>query len=198
MNLTQSILKVLLGILVVAMAACDPVAVTSDLEALSSQVQNDKELVESLVHDLKAPAPAPVQAVETPATATKGLAGDIQNAQDEYDDARAAQQAYLSALRVAVETGSKRADLSNIANNVDASAERFVQTAAALLQQRERGLVQSSRSSASGSRPAPLPTHGVIRCPRQAHALVMSIPKGLRSGVLDGLDRGRWRPWDQI
>lgn len=152
---------VLVGALYVATTACNLAAIPADLATLATQVQDDKDLIETLVHDLKSTPP------------TKGPAEDLQSVEDLYDEARATQQGYLSAVRIAVETRNKNADLGREADQAEVAAERFIEAAASILQQRESGggPLQVTRRSRSSAVHAPSPSQRTIDLPR------FSLPK---------------------
>jgi len=180
---------VLVGTMLVATTACNLAAIPADLAALATQVQTDKDLIEALVHDLKTTPPS------------KGPAVDLQSSQDQYDEARATQQGYITAVRLAVETGNKHADLGHAADLAEVAAERFIETAANILQQREgrSGATQVVHRSLSSTTPSSSPAHRTIQYSRKVHKLIISMPKGVRSTALDDMERrAQWRPWDQL
>lgn len=188
MNMTYSGLITVLAALFLGMTACNTAAVTSDLSALATQVDQDKVLVEGLVHDLKAPE-----------TKSISITPQLQNVQEEYEDARAAQQAYFSTVDLAVQANNRRVDLNPRARDVENAADRFIRTAASILEQRERGLKTTAQPLLSDSTGMMSPTGHVIKCSGQVHAAIMQMPKAFRSTATnDFKTRSRWRSWDEL
>ena len=87
MRLQRTLASTLITFVAFTAVSCEPSALVKDLPTLIGKMQDDKDLIESFVHDLKAnPAKSPDPRMEL--------------VQAQYAEARAAQQAYFSAVRV--------------------------------------------------------------------------------------------------
>lgn len=171
-------------------ASCDSNAVANDLAAMAGKMQDDKQLVETLVHDLKA-------------TQQRGLDSHLTSWQSMYLDCRAAQEGYLSAVRFAVLTNQRHPDLEPIAKNAEMKTAKFISAAANSLIAKvrtARALTDPGDSEISSSEP-PLPilTESIVMFPRQLPSGFLRLAKPLRVGLLNDLERRiKWSSWDAL
>ena len=159
-------------LLLVVAAATVPAACHVDLQKLApivNQMIDDRSLLESFVHDVKKEYQPGAPAYEE----MRML----------YAQARATQEAYLTAIQVAADTSDEKATLSPIIGEAQQRSTAFVSRGVSLL-------------SPPGSR-AVVPAT-VITLP-DLHGVLAQFPKQYRTAAMQELERQvRWRPWDDI
>ena len=164
-------------------SSCDFAAVNKDLPAILGRMQDDKDLVEAFVHDLK----------QTPA---KDLNPQLDLAENQYADARAAQQAYFSAVRVAVADGRKQINLDARASEAEAKTTAFIRTASSILMDRDRTTPRGSANAETAQSEIP---KTVVTFPHEISADLGGTPKSERTTLLNDLERRTsWKSWPDL
>jgi len=171
-----------------ATTGCDFSALNKDLPTILGRMQDDKNLVEAFVHDLK----------QVPAT--KDVSPQLDLAESQYVDACAAQQAYFSALRIAVSDGRKQIDLDPLATEAETKTAAFVQTASNILLSRDhtqsgtRGLSPINSQSSQSNVP-----RTVVTFPHEITADFGRIPNATKTTILDDVQRRTtWKSWPDL
>ena len=152
------------------LSACNPAAL-AELPGIVTQLLTDKNTVESFVQDLK----------KNVDSNTKGYS----SVERKYEDARAAYDGYLDAVKLAVLNNQPKTNLAFLTENVRTKTARF--------------LAEATKDLAPTVDTRGVQFEKAINPPTSLHTQICKLPKQYRATALQQLeDQLRWKSWDQF